>query len=214
MPDRDCLTISVLADIFCNDTSRSRMRVPMLMNFIPYIDYLDDPLTNIDILSDTRKRQRKRYTKMSSSSNHIFTMNSLRDLPESNPIQCNICSGTLSFCNKETHDSFSRICINVSNQKRPYYQVYSVFVYQSILTEDVMTNTTIYDKYTLNIIEAFECSTSLYFRCPVCLNEDSLNPIILSCDHCLCNQCFYQLIIASSILCPICRHREQVETYL
>lgn len=181
-------------------------------DFRYYLSYIDNP-THVDIFIKKRnnKRGRRRgHPSLSSVSSVIysfFTTNPMRDSSHI-PFQCQLCSQTKWFINKETHKGFGRCTSNI-RQIRDYY---SIITYLTTFTKTIHTENEIYDEYAIIAENIVECSTKLYIQCPVCLDENCTNPVIIECGHCLCRSCYTEIISISfnnkvMSSCPICRYR-------
>jgi hypothetical protein len=46
-------------------------------------------------------------------------------------------------------------------------------------------------------------TTQIYDDCPVCL--ENTNMILLSCNHNVCNDCWYKITEMNTLTCPLCR---------
>lgn len=162
----------------------------------------------MDILNKGESRTQRR-TRSKMNRNHlthcIFTMNPLRDLSVV-PHHCQLCSRSMFFINRYTHRGFGR-CRSASSNSRVQNH-YSILTYRAAFSTMITTDTEIYDKYHLLLVEAVECSSEMYFRCPVCLDENSKNPLIMGCGHCLCLDCYSAIYLNSddsTLSCPVCR---------
>ena len=129
------------------------------------------------------------------------------------PFRCKIC-GYL-FINKYSHIFFTPPeCLlqflPSSLLLLPSLIPFSITLYVAHLKHSNYSNSSVYDVYHLLPKTIFKCSVNIYFRCPICLDENSINPVIFTCGHCTCKKCYEMLISASSFSsskkCPICRN--------
>ena len=124
--------------------------------------------------------------------------------------QCKICGRV--FVNKYSHIFLDN---DNSHHDNTYFQSlllpsiipFRITLYVPYLKYSNYDTSSVYDVYYLLPKTTFKCSGDIYFRCPICLDENSTNPIIFICGHCTCKNCYRILFssLASSKKCPICR---------
>lgn len=153
--------------------------------------YLTNPISNP--LPQIKKKRKSK----TNNNNKLFTTNPLKD--PICPIKCPTCNDI--FYNIQTHHVFKKNKC-VYSRKSISSSVYLTKLYSITYRNTINKDVEMYDIFNINLDYAASYSQTIIFTCPICLNEESEDPVILHCKHCLCLSCYDQL---QNSRCPVCR---------
>lgn len=108
----------------------------------------------------------------------------------------------------EIYDILTHLIIKCLEYLCPKGSKYSI---KLNISKNINPNSINYPIYDNSIVFEYisPITNNTFIECPICYNEYSEgSKVLLNCDHCLCKECFYNMIKSIDNIdtrCPVCR---------